>query len=216
MMKKHLWLLLALSLLLSACGKQPQEPDQPDTPDTPPIQIQTPEETPPSGEKEELILLDRLTVELVVDWEDSDRILSQLEELSRLLSRALAGQDCQVEDVTVTISTAGGFTAEALAEGGVDVAFLPAVDYVASEAGGQAVLTADEAFCTTVAAVTKARPELDEAFCGALERAVLETDEGGSFLEIYRPGLVLVPASQEALDGVRAWLEEQEKLEEHG
>lgn len=42
-----------------------------------------------------------------------------------------------MEDVTVTISTAGGFTAEALAEGGVDVAFLPAVDYVASEAGSR-------------------------------------------------------------------------------
>lgn len=208
MKKKHLWLMAALCLLLSACGRQPQKPEQPEQPD-PPAQVQTQPETPPAPE-EGAILLDRLTVELVVDWEDSDQVLSRLEELSLLFSQALADQGCQVEDVTVTISTAGGFTAGSLAEGGVDVAFLPAEDYIGVESEAGAVLTAGEEPCTTVAAVTGARTELDKAFCNTLERAMLETEDGNSFLEACRPGAVWVPATQETIAGVRDWLEEQE------
>lgn len=211
-----LWAVL-LCLLLSACGKETQEPQETDDPPGEAVQTPTGNEqgdAPSSGTQRQLAI-DHLTVELVVDWEDSDRILSEMDELSRLLQEGLRAQQCEVEEITVTLSTAGGFTGSALAEGGVDVACMPAVDYVACGESAYAVLTTDEALCTTVVAVTSAREELDEDFRAALSAALLETEAGAKFLESCRPGLTCVPADEAAIDAVREWLAAQEE-DAHG
>lgn len=211
---KLLLLLLLLCLTLSACAREPV--DQVPT-DVPPVEEQTPD-TPPVPETPEVpdepadqpVALDHLTVELVVDWADSDGMLSRLEDLSRLLKEALADRGYEAEEITVTISTAGGFTAEALVEGGVDIACLPGVDFVACEAGAAAVLTTDQAVPTSVLAVTAARDELDQSFREALADALTGTEAGTEFLTICHEGETFVPATETALQALRDWAAQQE------
>ena len=110
-MKKLIPILLALCLLSAACAQRPrEEAPPPPAPEAPAV----PE--PPAPE-EEGRALERLTVELVVDWKDTDRVLEGRAELERLLQAALAGQAWTVEEVQITISTAGGPTGDALAAG---------------------------------------------------------------------------------------------------
>lgn len=211
-MKKTLFpiILLLLCLLPAACGQGGGKPAQTDTTPTesqdPQDDGQAPSSLPEDGGP---VLLDSLTVELVVDWEDADRMLSALDSMKRLLAEALLAQGYDVEEITVTISTAGGFTGEAMSGGGVDVAFLPAADYIAYEKNARAVLVTDEDICEIVAALTLRREELDDGFQSALEQALLETEAGGSFLETYRAGAIFLPASGEAIDAVRDWVTEQ-------
>ena len=173
-MKRWIPILLALCLLLSACGgRPPAEPPSPG-PETPPAS---------AGPEKENRSLERLTVELVVDWEDTDRVLESQGELERLLRGALEERDWAVEEVQVTISTAGGPTGDALAAGGVDAACLPEEDFEARREDAFAVLTAEGA----VLAVTGAREELDGEFRAALAGALLETEPGAEFLRLYSP-----------------------------
>ena len=211
-MKKTDFLLWAflLCLLLAACGNSERE--TPQAGDPPPEEQTQPEEErdiAPSHEAADPAVIDHLTVELAVDWEDADRLLPELDDLSRLLQEGLRAENYQVDEITVTLSTAGGFTAASLAEGGVDAACLPAMDYAAEAEGAYAVLTSDEDICSAVVAVTAAREELDEAFRDALAEALLQTEPGASFLDACRPGLVWVPAEEEALQAVREQLAEQ-------
>ena len=198
-MNKKPFLLLALlfALLLSACGEQAQ-PDPPPLPSVPdaPVEPVLPEEPAALGP---------LTVEVVVDWEEAPRLLSRLEHLSDLLSEGLLERGYAPEEVAVTISTAGGVTADALCAGGVDAAFLPAVDYLAAEGQAAAILTTDEAVCSAVAAVTAGREELDETFCAALAGALTES----GFLKDCYPGRTYIPASEEALQALRDWAGEE-------
>lgn len=218
-MKKYgalLWAVL-LCLLFAACGRGSREPPENDAP--PAEEIQPPAEDAQGGlsqdEEERRLAVGHLTVELVADWEQSDQLLSEVDELSRLLRDGLRESRCDVENVTITLSTAGGITGNALAEGGVDLACMPAVDYIACEEAAYAVLTTDEELCTAVLAVSKAREELDEAFCAALSAALLETESGAEFLELYSPGLNFLPADDGAIEAVREWLAVQEE-EPHG
>lgn len=177
-MKKLLPSILALCLLLTACGRAlPAEVPEPG----PAPEISAGPDRP---ENEENRSLERLTVELVVDWEETDRVLESRTELERLLREALEAQEWAVEEVQVTISTAGGPTGDALAAGGVDAACLPEEDYAAREGDASAVLTAPG----TVFAVTGAREELDESFRAALAKALLETEPGTEFLSRCSPG----------------------------
>lgn len=218
---KSVFILLALllCLLLTACGQTTQNevPPSKEAPPSTEKPVEVPPPTPSETEKpvEGPAVLDRLTVEIVVDWEDSDRVLSQLDQLSRLLQTALAEQNYEVENVTVTLSTAGGFTANALAEGGVDAACLPAVDFVAVE-GAEAILATDQELAECVVAVSLARKELDTAFQEALSTALLESEAGREFLDLCCPGEVYVPASQESIQAVRDWVAEQEAEQEAG
>ena len=175
-----MWL-LALCLLLAGCQeKSPEEPPPSPAP------AMDPDEPPAEGPQP--ISLDRLTVEVVVDWEDADRILSNLENLSRLLEEALASLDCTVEEpVTVTIGTAGGITAQALGDGGVDAAFLPSED-LAAMAEGKALQVLESLDRTFAAAVTGLRA--DQRFCAALSEALTATEAGQDFLETCYPGTV--------------------------
>ena len=91
-MKKLIPILMALCLLSAACAQRPREealpPPAPEAPAVP---------EPPAPE-EEGRALERLTVELVVDWEDTDRVLEGRAELERLLQAALDGQAWTVEE----------------------------------------------------------------------------------------------------------------------
>ncbi len=214
-MKKYLLpLALALCLLLAACGNQDptdnggagndsqagtNQPDQPAKPDEPGL----PEDPGPIG-------LGALTVEVVLDWDAADSLLSRLEDLSVLLDKALERGGYDAEAITVTVSTAGGTTADALAAGGVDVALLPAEDYVACEDSAAAILMTGEEVPAAVAAVTEAKPELDEAFRAALAAALTDGADGESFLSVCYPGAAYVPYDSAALQPVRDQLAEEE------
>lgn len=172
---------LAACLLLAACGRAGQTPPAAEEP------------APPEDRREEEALsLGSLTVELVVSWEEADRLLDSLDQLSGLLGEALAEQGCVTDEVRVTLSTAGGVTADALSKGGVDAAWLPAEDFSACGEKAGAALIQEGGGC--VAAVTGAREELDGEFRALLVRAALDTEPGRAFLQLYCPGGTYVPA----------------------
>ena len=134
---------------------------------------------------------------------EADRLLESLDQLSGLLSKALEEQGCAPEEVRVTLSTAGGVTADALAEGGVDAAWLPAEDF--ASCGDRAIAALSQDTGGGVAAVTAAREELDGSFRELLARAVLDTEPGRAFTQLCYPGAAYIPApeaqSQEADHG---------------
>ena len=170
--------LLALCLLLAGCQRDTPDDDEPPPSPAPAAE---PDELPTEGPRP--ISLDRLAVEVVVDWEDADRILSSLEDLSRLLEEALAALDCTVEEpVTVTIGTAGGITAQALG-GGVDAAFLPLEDLAELEGAVQLLESGDRTLALAVAG-----SRADQRFCSLLPQALTETEAGQEFLETCYPG----------------------------
>ena len=196
---KHriVWLLLAACLLLAGCRRT--EAETPPGPTPPPSSVQ-PEDDQPAGEDRSLFL-DSLQVEVVVDWEDADRVLDHLEELSRLLDGALEAVDCTLEEpAAITIGTAGGITAQALADGGVDAAFLPAADLLTTEddAAIGVLMNTDQDFFL---AASTAREELDEYFRSALEEALTTTEDGQAFLEICYPGVEFVRATERPIEG---------------
>ena len=209
--KKLLLLLLVLCLLTGCVGGGHDGNDGQPPPEEAPVQ-QRPDDEPEEPVLREDILLEHLAVEVVVDWEDTERILGELENIRQLLEGALAARGCQVEEIGVTISTAGGFTADALLSGGVDVALLPAIDFLSCASGAAAVLIDSEEPCETVLAVSTGREVLDGAFSAALEAALLETEEGQALLEICRPGVGYLPADETALQAVRELLEQRESV----
>lgn len=178
------WALAAVCLLLAGCRRA--------EPETPPVSVQ-PEENQPA-EKSRPLFLESLSVEVMVDWEDTDRMLESLEELSSLLDGALEEVGCTLgEPATVTIGTAGGITAQALADGGVDVAFLPAEDLLTTEedAAIGVLMNTDQDFFL---ASSTGREELDEHFRSLLEEALTTTEDGQAFLETCYPGVEFVRA----------------------
>ena len=215
-MKKRNWkcalaLLLAV-LLLAGCGpKEPLPPEQTEQPPTETVQPEDPVEED-TGEDERIpVPLEHLTVELVVDWIDSDRLLDKLEDLRLLLGEALLTAGYQVEEISITISTAGGMTADAVVGGGVDLAILSSLDFLSCESRAWAVLITDEVPCETVVAVSRARGDLGQDFCTAVEQALLDTEQGAAFLHLYRSGETYLPASEEAIRAVREHFAEQEE-----
>ena len=220
-MKKFLLpLVLALCLLLAACGDNhtnnandnltenntsanQAENDLPDTPDTPE------DDAGQGDDARETVELGALTVEVVVDSGEADDFLSLLRDLAALLDQKLSENGYDAEAVTVTVSTAGGATADALAAGGVDIALLPAQDFVACEDSAAGVLMDDGEIPADVAAVTKAHSELDAAFQEALSAAL--TDGGAdSFLALCRPDMTYVAFDSAALQPIRDQLAEEQ------
>lgn len=198
MRRRSLWILLAACLLLAGCRRAETPAVPPPEPSPPPAAV-LPEENQPAEEPRSLFL-DSLTVEVVVDWEDADRVLDHLEELSRLLDGALEAVDCTLEEpAAITIGTAGGITAQALADGGVDAAFLPAADLLTTEddAAIGVLMNADQDFFL---AASTAREELDEYFRSALEEALTATEDGQAFLETCYPGVEFVRATERPLE----------------
>ena len=75
-MNKTLWMAALLScLLLSACKSPSPAPGQPDKP-----VIEAPGEAGQPGQTDEPAALGRLTMELVVDWDETDRVLACLDQ----------------------------------------------------------------------------------------------------------------------------------------
>lgn len=186
------WVLAAVCLLLAGCSRA--EPETPPEPSPPPVSVQ-PEENQPA-EKPRPLFLESLSVEVMVDWEDADRMLGSLDELSRLLDGALEEAGCTLgEPAAVTIGTAGGITAQALADGGVDVAFLPAEDLLTTEEDAVVgvLMNTDQDFFL---AASTAREELDEHFRSLLENALTMTEDGQAFLETCYPGMEFIRAAE--------------------
>lgn len=190
------WVLAAVCLLLAGCRRA--ETETPPEPSPPPASVQ-PEENQPA-EKPRPLFLESLSVEVMVDWEDADRMLGSLDELSRLLDGALEEVGCTLgEPATVTIGTAGGITAQALADGGVDVAFLPAEDLLTTEedAAVGVLMNTDQDFFL---AASTGREELDEHFRFLLEEALTTTEDGQAFLETCYPGVEFVQAVERPVE----------------
>lgn len=122
---KKISLLLALALLLglTACGRKEPEP-----------------ETPPG--EEDPIRLETLKVEISKGGLGTQQLAAAVKELPEALQEALAAAGAEVGEVTVTVGSSASATAQALAAGGVDLAFLSAEAFL-RDGGEAAVLLAD-------------------------------------------------------------------------
>lgn len=153
-MKRHFFWLCALSLLLlSACGPAPAEEPAPPEPEGP-------------------IELESLAVELRRDGVSSQDLARAVRELPELLRAALEAQEVEAGTVTVSVGSSPAAVAQAVGEGGVDVAFLPEADLALLE-GPRRILTSG---ADGMAAVVAPENETlaGEAFASALARALEE------------------------------------------
>lgn len=224
-MKKKIlaWFLFTVCLILCACV-QDQSPDQNDP--VPPATNQTQQQpappaddtpAPPADTEDapQVFAPEELTVELVVEWEEADGILSRLEDMGEMLRLALEESGYNVERVTLTISTAGGFTAEALAQGGIDAAVLPAVDFITCRESTAGIAMSTEEICETVIALSLHNGTPDSTFCTALFDALTKTEQGAEFLALCCPGAVFTTPTEEAMQTVQDWIDQQEALGGH-
>ena len=224
MTKKILVLfLVTFCLILSACAQNqtppktdPAPPVTDQTQQTVPPPIETPP-APPAGNEETppVYAPEELTVELVVEWEAADLILSRLEEMSEMLRLALEESGYNVERVTLTLSTAGGFTAEALTQGGIDAAILPAADFITCRESTAGIAMSTEELCETVIALSLHDGTPDSTFCTALFDALINTEQGREFMSICRPGAVFTVPTEEAMQAVADWVAAQETIGGH-
>ena len=214
-MKKNLLpLVLALCLVLAACGNQNTASQNPDnsnsqTGTNQPDITTDPDDTDIPDETQGPVALGPLTVEVDVTWDSADSLLSRLEDLSLLLDKSLEANGYDAESITVTVSTTGGTTADALAAGGVDIALLPVEDFIACESSAAGVLMSDEAPPVNIVAVSGVNEELDDAFQTALSAALADKSEGESFLSLCYPDQVYISFESEALQPLREQLAEE-------
>ena len=117
-MKKFLPLALALLLALSGCREAP-EPVEPDPPADAPRQVET------------------LAAEFAPRGGDPAVELKLLSPAAEKLKAALAAEGVEVGEVRLTLGTSLAATGQAVAQGSVDLAFLPAETLLAF--GGEAV-----------------------------------------------------------------------------
>ena len=215
---------ITLCLVLCACVSEqtfPADDDVPPAADDTQQQTPSSDETPapPQSDEEEnvppTVIPETLTMEIVVEWEAADALLSRLEDMSELLRLALEETGYGVERVTLTISTAGGFTAESLSRGGVDAAILPAVDFIACTNAAAGIAMSGEEIPETVIALSLAKGEPDSGFCAALFDAFTQTEQGQEFLALCRPGAVFDIPTEEGMQAVLDFLAQQEADGEH-
>lgn len=153
-MKRTLPLLCALFLLLAACG--------PSRGDASP----EPQETGP-------LRLESLSVEVSRGELSTEELARAVRELPEALKAALADQGVEAETVQVSVGSSPEAIAQAVSEGGVDLAFLPEEDFSALENPPRLLLTAGDGEGAMTAVV---RPEDEllsgEGFAEALAAAV--------------------------------------------
>ncbi len=155
-MKTYLPLLCALLLvLLTACA-----PAEGDAPSEPP-------ETEP-------LALASLSVEIPRGALSPEELAQAVRELPEALKAALADQGVEAETVTVSAGSSPAAMAQAVSEGGVDVAFLPAGDFAALEDPPRLLLISEDEEGTRVMAVISKNGALEEeeTFALALAAAV--------------------------------------------
>lgn len=215
--------LLLLSIVLCACTVETPPPVTPTPPPDTTTQEQqsqspapdsgttVPEDTQKPEDGPSPFIPATLTVELVVEWEKADTLLSRLEDMSDLLYTALEEVGYPMDRVTLTISTAGGFTAESLAQGGIDAAVLPTVDFLTCRASTAGIAMSCEEVSETVIALSLAKGQPDSTFCTALFDALTKTESGSEFLALCRPGAVFAVPTEETIQAVIDWVAQQEK-----
>lgn len=215
---KLIALLLALCLLLCACSQHGGSDGQNDDPivsgdQQTDIPDDGGEDTSDDGTVAQPVYPADLMVELVVEWAIADTLLSHLDELSDRLHAALEEAGCPLDGVTLTINTAGGFTAQALLEGGIDAAILPAVDIITHEERAAILALSGEEIPETAIAVSLAKDNLSEEFRQVLLKALTETQNGQDFLAACCGEAVFSTPTEDTLQAVRDYLRE---LEESG
>lgn len=154
-MKRTLPLLCALLLLsLSACG--PAEREAPPEPlETGPLRLES------------------LSVEVSRGELTTEELARAVRELPEALKTALADRGVETETVTVSVGSSPSATAQAVGEGGVDLAFLPAEDLAALENPPRLLLTAGDGEGAMAAAVRTDEELLSgDRFAEALAAAV--------------------------------------------
>lgn len=106
---------------------------------------QAEEETVPPAEEAPL-RLESLAVELPKSGQDTQALLKAVRELPEALRQALADQGVEVEEVTMTVGSSPAATLQAVEEGGVDLAFLPAEAVAEQETTARVVLVSGPLF----------------------------------------------------------------------
>lgn len=121
---RRFWCLLAVFLLLAAagCGKKPGR-----------VPAASAGVSSAQDQPAQPLHLETLTVELQRSAGDGAVLMRAVKDLPQLLRTALAEGGVTVEEVTVTIGSGAGATAEAILGGGVDAAILPATELAALE-----------------------------------------------------------------------------------
>ncbi len=180
-MKKGLAALLVLMLMLSlaGCGKK-NDTDAPSGDDAIP-------ETP--------IKLETLHVEFVKGERDVDDLLTLKDALP--LVDALSERNVEVGSAAVTFGTSAEATAQALADGSVDIAFLPLTACFDHEDTITLALVQDADEGTdiedreAIAVTKKNKTVATDGFLAALRGAVEDmcaSDEGSAALSLYQYG----------------------------
>lgn len=211
-MKCRSLILFLICIVLCACTQNmiPPAGDEPidtpsvdDTPDTPSQDLSSSDQAVSAPAK-------ILTMELVVEWEQTDALLSRLPELEELLQTALNEAGTFVDAMTLTINTAGGFTAESLTQGGINAAILPAADYIICEEAALCIAMSDEEVCETVIALSRTDEGLGGDFPEALFEALTTTESGAQFLALCCPDTDFTTPTEETLQAVRDLVAAQE------
>lgn len=128
MKKKSVLLLLILLLVLSGCRKREPEPEAPVVPEQPPVTDQT--ETEQSALRE-------IHVEISRNGLSPQQLADAVKTLPELLKTCLQEAGAEVETVKVTVGTSAAATAQTLAAGNIELAFLPVEAFLLY--GGEAV-----------------------------------------------------------------------------
>lgn len=215
-MKCRSLILFLVCIVLCACTQNMIPPAADDLIDVPPVDDvpDTPSQDLSSSDQAVSGPARVLTMELVVEWEQTDALLSRLPELEELLQTALNDAGTFVDAMTLTINTAGGFTAEALTQGGINAAILPATDYITCEEAALCIALSDEEVSETVIALSRTDEGLGGEFPAALFDALTATQAGTEFLTLCCPDTDFIASSEEALQAVRDLVaaQEEEKL----
>ena len=115
----------ALLALLAGCGEE------------------TEEQTPPQDE-ETVLQVEHLAVEIPKNGMDAQRLMETAAALPDQLIAALADHGVEVGTVSISIGAAPTTSAQAVAEGGVDVVFVPADAFVEAGDGAVPILASGE------------------------------------------------------------------------
>lgn len=137
MKKRRLFLIfLLLTVLLAGCGRR-TEPEP-----APPGPEETLPEEPAAIGPDAPLELEELRVEVSRGGLSSQRLMEAARTLPGLLQEALAERHVRVAAVQVTIGSSPAATVQALENGGVDLAFVPAEALAARETDAALLLAA--------------------------------------------------------------------------